>query len=654
PSLLHIDASNNLWTSDIRQTVKIRMEKFGPGSEAPITIHQMFKHSMEKYQKHIALAYKHEENWHKISYREFYNESRRAAKSFLYLGLELYHGVGIIGFNSPEWFFANMGAILGGGVSVGIYTTNSPEACQYVAFDCKANILVVENHKQLEKILKIQNKLPHLKAIVQYKGHLKEILPNVYTWRQFMELGAKVSDKKLDDIIEKQNANQCCLIIYTSGTTGNPKGVMLSHDNITWTSYCAGKMVGADILGEHERIVSYLPLSHIAAQMFDLWIPIRYGGTTFFADADALKGSLVITLREVQPTSFLGVPRVWEKLQEKLREAGLKSSALKRKIAAWAKRLGLRASENIMAGNDVMPCGYSLANSLVFKKVRKALGLNHCGKCFTGAAPITKETLEFFLSLHIPIYELYGMSETSGPHTISYAGAFRTTSCGKQLLGCKVMLHKPDENANGEVCLWGRNIFMGYLNMAKQTEADVDKDGWLHSGDLGQLDQDGFLYITGRIKELIITAGGENIPPIPIEDAIKKEIPIISNAMLIGDKKKFLSVLLSLKCMVNEQTGAPLDALSPEAIAFCKQLGSHATKVSQIVNNKNSTIYKAIEQGIDRVNKKATSNAQKIHKFFIVLTDFSITGGELGPTMKTKRPVVHQLYKNQIDALYIS
>lgn len=642
--------ADKLWTTHCDGAVKLRMEESGVAAIPPLTVHQMFLQTVEKWGDRPALATKQNGQWQTISYQEYYRDCRKAAKSFLKLGLERYHGVGILGFNSPEWFIADIGAILAGGFAVGIYTTNSPEACEYVAQNCAANVIVVENHRQLVKIQQIQNRLPHLKAIVQYKDELMDRVPNLYSWKEFMELGKDIPDIQLDSIIDSQKANQCCTLIYTSGTTGQPKAVMLSHDNLTWISYAAGEVLSVT---SNEAVVTYLPLSHVAAQVEDIWIPIKYGATTYFADPDALKGTLVTTMKEVQPTGFLGVPRVWEKMQEKMKATSAKSSLLKRKVAQWARGIGLQVGYNLMNGDNSFPWGFMLANNLVFKKVRTALGLEHCTKCYTGAAPITKDTLEFFMSLYIPVLELYGMSENTGPHTISLPHAFKIMSCGKVIPGCKTLIHKPDEEGNGEICMWGRHVFMGYLNMEDKTKEALDEDGWLHTGDLGKHDSEDFLYITGRIKELIITAGGENIPPVPIEDAVKEQVPIISNAMLIGDKCKFLSMLLTLKCNINAETGEPLDELTPEAIRFCRQVGSNATKVSEIVNNQDEAVYKAIQTGVDKVNKQATSNAQKVQKWSILLKDFSIAGGELGPTMKLKRPVVVKMYKDEIAKFYL-
>ncbi|XP_044161945.1 long-chain-fatty-acid--CoA ligase ACSBG2 isoform X1 [Bufo gargarizans] len=643
-----------LWTTQRDSDVQLRMEESGVACLPPVTINQMFEEAVKKYGDYVALASKEGDQWIKLTYKQYHEQCRLAAKGFIKLGLERYHGVGILGFNSAEWFIADIAAILAGGFAVGIYTTNSADACHYVAENCEANILVVENRKQLQKILQIQDQLPHLKAIIQYKDEIKEKQPNIYTWAEFMELGKDVPDVQLDQIISYQKPNQCCTLIYTSGTTGQPKGVMLSHDNISWTATAAGRAVRLrEATDQQEIVVSYLPLSHVAAQMIDIWLTMKYGGATYFAMPDALKGSLVNTLKEVRPTAFMGVPRVWEKMQEKMKSVATKSSTIRRKVASWAKGVGLETNLKRMNGVSPQPVKYYMAKKMVFKKVRKALGLDRCTKCYTGAAPITKDTLEFFLSLNIPVYELYGMSESSGPHTISLPDAFRITSCGRVISGCKTKIYQPDGDGSGEILFWGRHVFMGYLNMEVKTKESIDEEGWLHSGDIGKHDDKGFLFITGRIKELIITAGGENIPPVPIEDAMKEHLPIISNVMVIGDKRKFLSMLLTLKCNVNFDTGEPEDELTTEAIEFCQKLGSKATKVSDIVGCKDKLVYAAIQESVNAVNEKSTSNAQKVQKWLLLDKDFSIAGGELGPTMKLKRPVVSKMYKDQIDNFYL-
>ncbi|XP_030048666.1 long-chain-fatty-acid--CoA ligase ACSBG2 isoform X2 [Microcaecilia unicolor] len=641
--------AESLSTTEKDGAVRLRVEQTGPGSQPPITIHQLFQQTLQRCSNKPALAVKRDGQWKTITFLQYYQNCRAAAKGFLKLGLERFHGVAILGFNCPEWLFADIGAIMAGGIPAGIYLTSSPEACWYVAENCAANILVVENHHQLTKILQVQSKLPHLKAIIQYRGELKEKRPNLYTWEEFMQLGSDIPDSQLDEIIASQKANQCCTLIYTSGTTGSSKAVMVSHDNLTWSIRTFGNMMG---LGEDEVVVSYLPLSHIAAQVYDLWMTMIFGGTTYFAEPDALKGSLITTLQEVRPTVFLGVPRVWEKIQEKLKILDATSSIIKRKTTARARDIGLRVNYNRMNGNNSVPWGYTLAHYLVLKKIQAAVGLDRCHTCNTGAASISKDTFEYFMSINLPLYEIYGMSESSGPHALSTPNSILPPSCGKKLLGCRIRIDKPDKDGNGEICYWGRDVFMGYLNMKEKTLEALDEEGWLHSGDIGKLDQQGFLYITGRIKELIITSGGTNVTPVPIEESVKKEVPIISNAMLIGDNRNFLSMLITLKCNIDPKTAEPQDELTLEAIQFCQKLGSRATRVSEVISSKDPAIYKAIQEGIERVNERVESNAHRVQKWTILDKDFSILGGEIGPTMKLRRTVVLQLYQDKIDAFY--
>ncbi|KAK7889312.1 hypothetical protein WMY93_024872 [Mugilogobius chulae] len=295
---------------------------------------------------------------------------------------------------------------------------------------------------------------------------------------------------------------------------------MLSHDNLTWTAMSTCRHVHlTEATQSQEVVVSYLPLSHIAAQMVDIWVNMKVGGTTHFAQPDALKGSLVNTMKEVRPTAFMGVPRVWEKMQEKMKAIGAKSSTVRRKVAAWAKDVGLQANLSKFNQNGASPpspLSYHIAKKLVFTKVH---------------------TLEFFLSLNIPLYELFGMSESSGPHTISVPEAFRLTSVGKEIPGCRTKLLSPDEDGNGEICLWGRHVFMGYLNMADKTEEALDSEGWLRS-------------------ELIITAGGEKRSSCSIEEALKEQLPFISNAMLIRRQEEVSLCAAHHQDMTSQKTSA--------------------------------------------------------------------------------------------------
>ncbi|KAG8519050.1 Long-chain-fatty-acid--CoA ligase ACSBG2, partial [Galemys pyrenaicus] len=652
-----------LWTIHRDGEVLLRLSKHGPGHETPVTVPELFLQSVKRFGAFPALATKKSGKWDVLSFSQYYEACRKAARALIKLGLQRFHGVGILGFNSKEWLIAYLGAILAGGISVGIYATNSADACQYVITQSKVDILLVENDLQLRKILSIEHMMQTLKAVIQYKNPLNENMMNLYNWEDFMELGNSIPDFRLDQIIESQKANQCAVIIYTSGIGGYPKGVMLSHDNITWMAGAAAKDCCLSYASERqELVVSYLPLSHIATQMMDVWIPMKIGALIYFAQPDALKGTLLGTLQEVKPTAFLGVPRIWEKMEEKLKETNARSSRLRRKVFSWARAVGLKTNTKRMLGRQEVSMSYRVAKTLVFSRVRGCLGLEHCHSCISGAAALSQETAEFFLSLDIPVGEMYGMTESSGPHTVSNKDNYKILSCGKILTGCKNMLYQQTQDGTGEICLWGRHVFMGYLDKEEATKEAIDEEGWLHSGDLGKLDQQGFLFITGRIKgilglasckraEILITADGENVPPVPIENKLKEKIPIISNAMLVGDKAMFLSVLLTLKCETDEASGEPLDRLTSEAIKFCRKLGSQASTVTEVLKLRDPLVHKAIQQGIIAVNQEATAKAQKIHKWTILEKDFSIPGGELGvfEASRVHRPTGRSYWTTRSD-----
>lgn len=575
---------------------------------------------------------------------------QRFAKSLMYIGIEKFQGVGIIGFNSPEWVIGNVGAIFAGCIPAGIYSTNGPEACHYVADHCNAAVLLVEDETQLEKVLEIRDRLPNLKAIVQWQGTVRTDIPDLHSWDNFLKLGSSVSSESLVLRTKDIKPGHCCMLIYTSGTTGNPKAVMLSHDNITWTSRLGMNILfnGVDGVETPQRMVSYLPLSHVAAQITDIHGPMSLGTTIYFAKPDALKGSLVQTLVAAKPTLFLGVPRVWEKIEEKMRAIGALNSGVKKSIGEWAKQIGLEASQAKLIGQTA-PWGWNIANLMVFSNIKKSLGLDQCALNFTGAAPIATKTLEYFMSLDIPIYEIYGMSETTGPHTVNHKGACKMGTVGQVMNGVENKLSNPDTKGNGEICMRGRHVFMGYLHNEEATTSTIDAQGWLHSGDIGRVDQDGYLCITGRIKELIITAGGENVPPVLIEDVIKEELPIISNVMVIGDQRKYLSCLLTLKSEPNSD-GAPSTIPFSTTMSVLSEIGSTATSIPTAASCPKLKAY--IQEGINRANTRAISRAQHVRKFAILPSDFTVETGELTPTMKLKRAIVEKMHATTICELY--
>lgn len=650
--------SHKTWIAD--GTVGIPITESGPASSKPLSVHTLLKNQAEDWPEHHAMAVKRGGVWKYWTYKDYYEQSRTVAKAFIKLGLERFHGVCIMGFNSPEWMISNFGCILAGGLSAGVYTTNLPEACRHLADNCRAQIVVVENQECLDKFLAVKRFLPQIKAIVQWSG--VPGAPDVLSWAEVLAIGKHEHDAALDERLSLQAVNQCCTLIYTSGTTGPPKGVMCSQDHLTWAGARYAEFMS--LSPGYEVIVSYLPMSHLAAQALDGYLAISTAATVYFAQPDALKGSLGDTLKEVQPTVFLGVPRVWEKIYEKMQEVSAQNTGLKRVVANWAKYHGLNYYMAMLHKTDlsfIESYKHAAAKYFLLDKVREAIGFNRATKFCSGSAPIAKEILQYYLSIDLPVMEGYALSESLAICSMCHAqtGQFRLGSVGKIQCDLDVKLEpcndfKEDE---GEILIRGRNVCMGYLGMEDKTNETIDDEGWLHSGDIGRFDTDGFLYITGRIKELVITAGGENIPPVLIEEKIKKQIPFISNCMLIGDNRKYLSVLLALKADADLDTGMPMSTLMPGCVSDLRSLGSSAVTVQEVLqeveDQPNGAIATAINSGIKRYNEHhAISSAQRVQRWRLLPNEFSLPTGELNNTLKLKRSFVLTKYKDLIDEMY--
>ncbi|KAL5460268.1 hypothetical protein EMCRGX_G033709 [Ephydatia muelleri] len=394
-----------------------------------------------------------------------------------------------------------------------------------------------------------------------------------------------------------------------------------------------------------------MPLSHTAGQMSEIFFPIMVGSTLYYAQPDALKGSLLQTVREVRPTYFFTVPRLWEKIKEGFEAQSRDMGFFKKAIFSWATQKGIEGNTNIQQ-HLPLPHFWSLADSMVYQKVRTTLGFDRCKNCICGSAPVSLEVLKFFMSVNIPILEFFGMTESAGVHTFNVLDNWRLGSVGISLEGTRTKIDQPDENGDGEVLMHGRNVCMGYLNDEEKTKEAIDQEGWLHSGDIGRIDKEGFLYITGRIKELVITSGGKNIAPISIENALKEKVPFLSNVMVVGDHRNFITCLVTLKCVMNLETGEPTDDLLPQAIDMIAALGSHCTKVSEVVQQQDQAVYAAIQKGLDEVNEHAETTVHTVKKFTILDFDFSMLGGELGPTLKLKRNVAAKKHADKINAMY--
>jgi len=656
--------ANTITTTVPGGAVEIRDNYSHPSCKyPPISLWTMLDNTVQRCPDNLALAVKRNGEWINWTYKEYQDDVRTVAKAFIKLGLKPHFSVNVLAFNCPEWHIAAMAAVAAGGLSTGIYTTNTADATRYVAQHSRANIMVVDDQEQLDKVEGIRDQLTELLHIIQIgdftpegvspKGTFSVTSPDVITWPKLLEIGKAESDSLLQERLEKQAVNQPAVLIYTSGTTGNPKGVILSQDNITWCVRAAIEHYGWG--QDCETGVSYLPLSHIAAQIIDIYIAIQGGASCYFADKLALQGTLLNTLAEVQPTRFFGVPRVYEKIHEKMLDVAKTNTGIKKTIATWAKKQSFDHYENGMAGTPTNTLGYKIAKKVVFSKVHEKLGFTNCKGWYSSAAPLSPHTFQYFQSLDMPILELFGSSETCGPQTASLPGdKMRCGSVGLNYPHFETAVMHPDQKGVGEVVTRGRHVCLGYIWEEDKTNDLIDDQGWVHSGDLGYYDADGFLYITGRMKEILVTGGGENVAPVPIEDALKGDpelSKILSHAMVVGDKRKHLAVIFTLKTVL-DKANQPTDVLSPEVQEWLQERDCHAKSAVEVIKEDNEDVKIDIMNRIKKVNKKATSNAQKVHKFMIAPREFSVGTGELTPTTKLKRHFVLDLYEKEVQRMY--
>eukprot|EP00916_Digyalum_oweni_P021327 GHVL01035425.1.p1 GENE.GHVL01035425.1~~GHVL01035425.1.p1 ORF type:complete len:697 (+),score=126.86 GHVL01035425.1:126-2216(+) len=645
---IHDDGELFYWTSDIDIELPIHTYINGAGSETPMTVVEMFARVVLQFGAMTALGYKYNKKYVYWTWQKYWDECCIFAKSLIASGLNKNDRVCIMGHNCCEWFVACNGCIFAGGIPVGIYPTNSIDATEYIINITEASIIIVNSIINLEKINEIIKRGKcNIKLVIVFRENPNSISSNIVFWNDYLNFGKDVEAGIVASRMSSHKPGHCCLLIFTSGTTGNPKGVMLSHDNVTWTAKEAADII---TLGCDDVIVSFLPLSHVAAEVLDIFAPMSCGASVCFATEDALKGELLQTLLEVRPTLFLAVPRVWEKIEEKMKALGAGATGLRKRLTDWAKETSLKTLRAQLQGES-STMSYNVANYLVYSKIRRALGLDRCRLLATATAPLPKATALYFLSLNMPLADVYGMSECTGPQTSNLPAAFKYKegSIGLPLPGTEMLIYEPDKDGIGELCWRGRGNFMGYYKNPEATRKSIDRDGFLHSGDLGYIDSDGFAFISGRIKELIITSGGENIPPLLIEQMCKEEMPFISQCQIIGDGKRYLSLLICLKTVV-EKSGNPTTQLADSVIVVLKESGSNCNTCEEAA--KCPLAHKAISHYVDKVNKRAVARVQQIRAWRILPREFAEEFGEITPSQKLRRNIVIKNYANLIEEIY--
>jgi long-chain acyl-CoA synthetase len=568
-----------------------------------------------------AVRYKEGDAWVDRSFNQVLEKVRALSLGLIDLGVEKGDKVSILGNTRPEWTYFDFAALSAGAVVVPIYQTNSPEECQYVLENSDAKVIVVEDDEQLEKIRAVRDKLPLLEHVVRMTGTSDDTI----SMADLEARGAARDAGEWEARWSSVTPADICTFIYTSGTTGPPKGCIISHGNYR----AMLDMVNQTAVIEEEDVsYLYLPLAHSFALLIQLG-SFDLGATLAFWERDPLK--IMPNLAELKPTYFPSVPRIFEKIYTAATSGMEKEGGLKKVVFDWAIRVGKKVREAEHAGRKPGPllrAQYKLADKQVLSKIRGLFG-GRLRLAVSGAAPINPEILRFFDAAGVLVLEGWGMTETSTAATISTPEDFKIGTIGKPFPGCEVKIAE-----DGEILVKGPNVFQGYYKNEEATRETI-VDGWLHTGDIGEVDGDGFIKITGRKKDIIITAGGKNITPANLENEIKQH-PLVSQCVVVGDRRPYLVALVTL---------------DPEdAIAYAKENGLPEDPAQLAANTE---VRKAIEDHVAEINEKF-ARVEQVKKIAILPHDLSQESGELTPTLKVKRAVVATKHEREIEQLYAS
>ena len=606
---------------------------------AASTIIERFRERVQSHPDRVAMRYRSNGAWRDITWRDYGNRVARTAKALLSLGYQHGGKIAILSNNRPEWHIVDIASMSVGGASAAVYITNSPEQVAYIVGHSESSVAFVDTTEQLEKILKMRGELPSLKKVVIFDRYDGDADPEfVVAYEDFLKLGDSVDDAQYDAAVAKVKPEDLATFVYTSGTTGPPKAVQLTHANIWWTATHSEEHIPIG-KGEDARALSYLPLSHIAERMISHLLHVYYGGQTWFARSI---DTLLEDLQECKPTYFFAVPRVYEKfyagLQAKMAAADPndRKAKLAKKAIEAGKKVTVLEQEAVARGGKLadakVPLGLKLQHAaldkLVLHKIRAAFGLEKCELFLSAAAPLSPQLIWFFHSLGIKITEGYGQSEDNGPTTWNPPDAIKIGSVGTPFPGLELRIAE-----DGEILVRAGNVTPGYYKDQKATDELIDSEGWMHSGDVGEIDEYGYLKITDRKKDLIITAGGKNIAPQEIENRVKFHA-LISQVVVIGDRRPFLTALITLD-----------EEKAPE---WAKEQGISGS-LAEIASDERTL--KEIEGAINEVNK-TLAKVEGIKKFRVLERDFLQEENEITPTMKVKRKTINEIYDDAIEDMY--
>jgi long-chain acyl-CoA synthetase len=594
------------------------------------TLPRLFRHVVRERGDRVAMREKHLGVWRGISWREYGEQAKRVGLGLVALGLRAGDVVSIVADNMPEWLYTDLGVMSVAGIPNGIYTTDSARQVEYIVNDSGTRFFFAENEEQLDKILEVRSRCPALVKIIVYdmEGLHAFRDEQVMPFETLLELGAQYDREHpgaFERMVDVAQPDDLAILVYTSGTTGAPKGAMLTHRNILF------QLAYADFitpLHEGDQQLSFLPLCHVAERTFTVFNPLYTGSTVNFAESI---DTVPENIREVAPALFFAVPRIWEKFYSGVALRMRDATWLGRFAYAQAVRIGGRIADARLAGRK--PSGWErlafrVADFLVLDNVKRSIGLHRARGAATGAAPIAPDLIRWYLALGINMLEVYGQTENTGLATAMPPDRIKLGSVGVARPGTEVRL-SPD----GEILLKGPHVFKGYYGKPEKT-AETIVDGWLHTGDVGTLDDEGFVRITDRMKDIIITAGGKNVTPSEIENQLKFS-PYISDAVVIGDRRKFLSCLV----MIDHETVAQFAQESNVPFSNFASL-CRAPEVQELIRGE-----------IERVNRQL-ARVETIKTFRLIEQLLTPEDEELTPTMKLKRTFVNSKYKDLIDGMY--
>jgi len=594
------------------------------------TTPRIFRDTVKKYGDRVAIRKKEYGIWHDISWNEYYSSARHVGSALISMGLEKGDCVSILGDNCAEWVIIDMGVQCAGGVSAGIYSTNAWPEVEYVIENSDSKFFFVENEEQLDKWINFKDKTPLLKKVIVWdlEGLRDFKDPMVMNYNDFLEEGRKFAEKEpgfIEKRMDEVKSDDLSVLIYTSGTTGPPKGAMLTHRNVTWMGEA---IIKDNPIYDTDEVLSFLPLCHIFERLFSVFAQITHGYTVnFIENLDTVNDNM----REISPTVGYAVPRIWEKYLSAVYIKMSDATWFKKLVFAMALKIGKKRASLRMNFKPVpfyIEILYRIGYLLVFAKLKERLGFDRLRIAYSGAAPISPDVLHFFQSIGVNLVEGYGQTEGTGVTCVSKADKVKFGTVGPPLQGTEVKIAE-----DGEILVKSPSIFKGYYKDPKSTEESLKGD-WLYSGDIGELDEDGYLKITDRKKDIIVTSGGKNITPQYIENKLKFS-PYINDAVIIGDKRKFISCLV----MIDEDNVVKYAQDNKIQFSTYKDL------------TQSPEIIRFIQEEVDKVND-TVARVEQIKKFTILPKKLYEEDGEVTPTMKVKRKYVNETFSDLIEAMY--